>query len=42
MIKKELFDNIAEMNGINIENQLRHQHKMSHDISIDEISDYHK
>lgn len=30
------------MNGINIKSQLKHQHKLSYDASIDEISDYQK
>ena len=30
------------MNGINIKSQLKHQHKLSYDAGIDEISDYQK
>jgi len=29
VIKNELFTNIAEMNGRNINSQLKHQHKLS-------------
>jgi NOL1/NOP2/fmu family ribosome biogenesis protein len=34
IIKKELFNNIAKRNGININTQLKHQHKLSHDVNI--------
>jgi hypothetical protein len=30
------------MNGININSQLKHQHRQSYDLNIDEISDYQK
>ena len=42
LIKNELFQNIAELNGLNINSQLKHQHRLSHDLNIDEISDYQK